>query len=484
MTTQTLETVLRTFRHYKLLSSNQTLIVGVSGGIDSLALLHILIQIQHQLQIRLHVATLNHGIRGESAVEDVQFVQQMAEEWHIPYTLGNADVPQLAKDEQIGIEAAARKARYAFLAQVAQEQNTDVVAVAHHANDQAETILMHIVRGSGLNGLRGMSPSASMPEHSEITLIRPLLNVTRVELEQYCITNNLQPRHDETNDDTDYQRNFIRLEILPRLESINPSVVSALLRLSENATIDEDYLSEQFETIMLPQVIMSKGRWKIDTSTLVTAPPTFQRRYILKAFQALSGSSEQLSSDQITNVLRWIKSAQVATSLDLGQGIRCRIGYEMCYIEESSKALSYDDYILLPEDTNILISGMQNNDIPYIKIIEETFGLRIGIHEISRHSGTINKIVELSKNSELRLRTRLNGDRFRPKGMNGHSRKLKNWMIDRKIPKQIRDRIPLIVADEQIIAICVEKTWHLAEISQDYLNEKSHVYLILGGLET
>lgn len=196
----TLKTVLRIIEHYKLLSANQTLIIGVSGGIDSLALLHILIQLQAELGINLHIATLNHGIRGQESESDVQFVKHVAEKWNVPYTAGQVDVPQLAENENLGIEDAARQARYRFLAEVAQQRGTNLVAVAHHADDQAETILMHIIRGCGLKGLRGMGVSVPMPGYSHITLIRPLLRITRQELEQYCIENQLNPRHDTSND--------------------------------------------------------------------------------------------------------------------------------------------------------------------------------------------------------------------------------------------------------------------------------------------
>jgi len=475
MTTQTLETVLRTVRHYKLLSSNQTLIVGVSGGTDSLALLHILSQLRDKLQIQLHVATLDHGIRGALSEADVQFVCRVAEQWHIPYTRGYRDVPQLSSEKGIGIEEAGRIARYDFLAQVAQEQAADGVAVAHHANDQAETILMHIIRGSGLNGLRGMEIVAPMPNHEEIQLIRPLLNVTREELERYCEDHQLQPRHDETNTDTSYQRNYIRHEILPRLQTINPSVVDALLRLSDNAKVDDIYLSQLFEANILPHITEGEDRWYMPLRLFINKPLALQRRFVLRAFETLCNGTASLSVDHVSHVVELAQSAQVGKMLDLGQGIRCRLGYDDLFIEHTNVPLQYEEYILLPERTDDQISPYDRSlgiDRRQLYDVVLTFSDKQDLKESLT-------IIEIADNSTLRLRTRRNGDRFRPKGMGGHSRKLKDWMIDRKIPRQIRDRIPLLTVDSEIVVICVGNTWHLSELAQAYVNANRKIYLTL-----
>jgi len=475
MTTQTLETVLRTVRHYKLLSSNQTLIVGVSGGTDSTALLHILFQLQAQLNIQLHVATLNHGIRGKSSELDVQFVRQMAEQLHIPYTQGYRNVPQFARGNGIGVEEAARIARYAFLADVAQQQNTKDVAVAHHADDQAETILMHIIRGSGLNGLRGMQVSSAMPAHPDLTLIRPLLNISRTELEQYCDENDLMPRHDETNDNIAYQRNYVRHKIIPRLANINPAVVSALLRLSDSVSVDEAFLIQAFNEDVMPHVVQEKERWSIPLGILAERHVALQRRFVLQAFQTLSPDDSQLSLTQIINVLERMGNAQVGTQLDLGQDIRCRFGYEQLFIENQLRPITDDDG-LLPVDTNEEIPVLRNVVMPRTIVIHN-LSMTFSDKRLSKDNLTV---LELHDNAVLRLRTRHAGDRFQPKGMNGHSRKLKDWMIDKKIPRQIRDRIPLITVDGNIVAIYVEQTWHLAYVSADYLDDKNKIYLTLG----
>lgn len=466
----TLKTVLRTIEHYKLLPANQTLILGVSGGTDSLALLHIVIQLRAELDINIHIATLNHGIRGQDSEADVQFVKRIAEQWNISYTMGYVNVPQLAENEKIGIEDAARQARYQFLADVAHEKKTNYVAVAHHANDQAETILMHVIRGSGLKGLRGMGFSAPMPRHSHITLIRPLLHITRRELEQYCIKNQLTPRHDKTNDDLAYQRNFIRHEILPRLRQINPNVVASLTRLGDVAKVDNDYITSQFWSVVMPDVKRDTRRWTMTLDVFRALHEALKRRFLIEAFDQLQLSAAVLGADQVNRAIQWESQAHVGMALDLGQGIRFRRGYEEIYVEHKIDAIDPVHYRLVPIDTNIALSIPSNlmlNDLQVVVSLD------------APSSDQSSSVIALPQELSLVLRTRQKGERFRPHGMKGRSKKLKDWMIDRKIPRQLRDQIPLITANDEVIAICIGHTWHLADLSQ-YIVKLNHlIYLIL-----
>lgn len=468
----TLKTVLRIIEHYKLLPTNQTLIIGVSGGTDSLALLHIVVQLRAELDMNIHIATLNHGIRGQDSESDVQFVKHIAEQWNISYTIGSVNAPQLAKNENIGIEDAARQLRYQFLADVAQQHDTTYVAVAHHADDQAETILMHIIRGSGLKGLRGMGFSVPMPKHSHITLIRPLLLVTRRELEQYCFENQLTPRHDATNDDIDYQRNFIRHEILPRLRQINPNVVASLSRLGSIARVENDFVTSQFETLVMPFVKQDRQRWIIKLDVFRALHDALKRRFLLEAFEQLNLSAVALEADQVNRAVQWVGGqARVGTGLDLGQGIRLRTGYEELYVEHKAYPIDYADYRLIPKDTKIALSTPSHLILKELQII------------VSLDASLENELflhIALPQDLSLGLRTRQKGERFRPQGMRGQSKKVKKWMIDCKIPRQLRDQIPLLTADDQIIAICVGNTWHLADLSQYIVNLNHPMYLALG----
>ncbi len=460
------KTVWRTIQKYKLLAANPKVVVAVSGGADSMALLHIMVQLRSHFGLQLHVASLHHGIRGQAAQDDLDFVQQTAEQWQLPYTLGQADVPRLAKDSGMGIEAAARQARYDFLARVARQTQSERVAVAHHAKDQAETILMHIIRGSGLSGLRGMRPTAAMPSHPDIILIRPLLGMPREDLESYCAAHELHFRHDDSNDDISLQRNFIRHEVLSRLQQVNPGVVSALTRLADSASVDDAYLSSQFEAAVMPRVSVGGDGWCISREVYAQLHPAMQRRLLREAFRQLGGGLT-LNHENTLELVRWAKTAVVGARRDLGGAIQLRVAYEDLCIEHQSSLMMDDPYRLIAPDTNITLS------LPSCLTLNR-ITVRVSSEKESGEDGIL-----LPADVALCLRTRRAGERFKPKGMGGKSRKIKDWMIDRKIPRQIRHRIPLVSANDEVIAICVGDTWHLADLLRFKIHEKDGIYLRL-----
>lgn len=463
-----LKTVWRTIEKRELLTASQTVIVAVSGGADSIALLHIMTRLGPRLGIRLHAASLHHGIRGQAAQDDLNFVQRMAEQWRLPYTLGQADVPQLARERGIGIEAAARQARYDFLARTAVKANSDCVAVAHHAKDQAETILMHMIRGSGLSGLKGMRFVTPMPNHVGITLIRPLLELTREDLELYCAAHDLRFRHDDSNDDLRYRRNFIRREVMSRLQRLNPNVTAAFARLADSAAVDEDYISSQFEAAVMPLVDVEDAGWRLSRKAYAQLHPAMRRRLFREAFRRLGGGAA-LNHKNTLELLRWASRAKVGARRDLGRAIQLRIAYEDLCIERQSAPFSHHHYRLIDAETNIALDA--SADI--------TLG-RLHIQVVSAPKSDIGAAgLLLPADMALCLRTRRPGERFRPKGMGGKSRKIKDWMIDRKIPRQIRRQIPLVSADGEVIAICLGHAWHLADLPPSKTNENCGIYLIL-----
>ncbi|HFD38988.1 MAG TPA: tRNA lysidine(34) synthetase TilS, partial [Anaerolineae bacterium] len=226
----------------RLLTSGDRVVVGVSGGPDSLCLLHLLHRLQAEYDLALHVAHLHHSLRGADADADAAFVRQIAAAWGLPCTVEQADVPALAAEGKLAVEEAARQARYAFLRRVAIGVGARIVAVGHNADDQAETVLMHFIRGSGLAGLRGMLPRAPYPQFTNpqstnsqstsphLTLIRPLLDISRADILAYCDRHGLTPRFDRSNLDTTYFRNWLRHEALPLLARHNPNVDQVLRR--------------------------------------------------------------------------------------------------------------------------------------------------------------------------------------------------------------------------------------------------------------
>ncbi len=447
------ESVLQTIEHTSVFSETGSVVVAVSGGCDSVALLHVLHSLQARLEVDLHVASLDHGIRGEAGQHDVNFVRSLAQRWKLPYTAQRAEVPKLAREWGIGLEAAARRARYDFLACVARQQGSSCVAVGHHAQDQAETMLMHIVRGSGARGLGGMRTISPMPFHPAITLFRPLLSLAREQLEAYCAAHNLAYRHDETNEDTTFRRNYLRHEILERLERLNPDMLGAFGRLAESIAVDEDFFAELLETQLMPAVDKFEGVWRIGKQAFFEMHPALQRRLLREAFRRLGDEFTGLSHHVTLDLITWAKSARPGTKRDGGASIELYMDYDDLWILRKGSQMMQSDYRLIPRDTDASITP----SAPY-----KRHGLSISIADSSTSFSHSNDVV-LKAECDVRLRTRRPGDRFKPKGMGGQSRKLKNWMIDRKVPRYVRDRIPLVTADGDVIAICLGETWHLAE---------------------
>ncbi len=448
-----LETVSSTLAQNAALIPGETVIVAVSGGCDSVALLHLLRRWGESIDINLHVASLNHGIRGAAGQQDLDFVAELASRWRLPHSLGRADVPSLAREWGVGIEAAARRARYDFLARVAGEQGSSCVTVGHHALDQAETIIMNIVRGSGSAGLRGMKVLSPLPGHPGLRLVRPLLQLSKDDLESYCRDHNLPFRVDGSNDDIGYRRNFVRHELIGRMRRLNPALLSAMGRLAESAAVEEDFLSSSFESIVTPLLTVSPERWRIPTEDFAALHPALQRRFLREAYRHLSGESARLSHALTLDLIAWSQKAATGARRDLSAAVRMRRSYDVLCIERTGAPAAREGYRLISADTDREI--LLDTPVIYPK-------LRLCLSR-GLPASSAGQSLSLPASLELRLRTRRPGDRFKPQGMGGQSRKLKDWMIDRKIPRELRDQIPLICANGDIVAICLGDEWRLAD---------------------
>ena len=267
---------------HHMIAPGALVVVAVSGGPDSLCLLHVLMQLRDDLGFTLHVAHLDHMIRGAESADEAAFVADLARAWGLPATVEATDVPALARVQRANLHAVARAARYSFLARVARATGAQAVAVAHHAGDQAETVLLHLLRGAGpagLSGMRAVTPDREWfkienaelriendadTNHSHFSifnsqlprLIRPLLATTRESIERYCAEHSLQPRRDQSNFDLGATRNRIRHDLLPRLIEYNPQIIAALGRTAEPITSLHRYLErcpkdEELEPLQL-----------------------------------------------------------------------------------------------------------------------------------------------------------------------------------------------------------------------------------------
>jgi tRNA(Ile)-lysidine synthase len=446
-----LQIVLNTIRKHDLIPSDSKVLVGVSGGADSLALLHVLHTLREQLDCQLHVATLDHGLRGEASAEDVRFVMDICQQWGIRASVAKRKV----SPQGMGVENSAREVRYAFFAETALQYGARVVAVAHHADDQAETILMHILRGAGARGMQGMAYKAPMPKLSkDAVLVRPLLDVTRQQVETYCRENGLQPRHDATNDDVNYTRNYIRHEIMPRLQKVNPRATFALSRLAEVISTEQLYLDEQLQTALDGKIEMISSRLSIRLSRQYfdLMPLTLQRRFIPWALEKM-GRAKDLSYERITAAVELAQTGQVGAIAELPHNTQLRIGYKTLIIEDRS----------LP---SIVLTHMRlDKDSEYPLVIPDKFKPPLydwGLISSFEPSETLAARLDIPEGAQIILRTRRQGERFAPLGLNGHTQKLGEWMVDHKVPRAIRDNIPLIVVNGEVAAILYGEQWTIS----------------------
>lgn len=269
---------------HALLPPGARIVVAVSGGPDSLCLLHLLCRLRAPRQLTLQVAHLDHRLRPDSA-DDARFVAEVARAWQVPISIGQADVAALAHQQGEGLEAAARTARLDFLARTAQAFGATRIALGHTADDQAETVLLRLVRGAGPGGLAAMRPQRRLNERDPASpwLIRPLLDTPRSAIEAYCAAQGLVPRRDSTNDTTIFLRNRVRGYILPLLKTYNPNIVATLGRTARICADEDDLLQQLTRQSWERSVRVAGGTITIDRHAFAALHPALQRRLVRQA---------------------------------------------------------------------------------------------------------------------------------------------------------------------------------------------------------
>ncbi len=297
-------------------------IVGVSGGADSLCLADALHSVAEAHRLHIVVAHLDHGLRGAVAQEDALAVRRFAEARGLPCVVGRVDVAVLAQEGRVSLELAARRARYAFLAEVARNHSAQEVAVAHHADDQAETVLLRLLRGSGLRGLRGMRPRSPLPAAPQLTLVRPLLGVARAEIEAYCRARALHPRDDATNRDLHHLRNRVRHELLPLLRTYNPNIARTLARLADVLTDDWEIVETAARAALDQVATVQPGEVRLDRAAWRALPRGLQRATLRLAAEHVYGDVVELPYAVVEEARRVLNSQASRACIALTAGLR------------------------------------------------------------------------------------------------------------------------------------------------------------------
>jgi tRNA(Ile)-lysidine synthase len=315
-----------TQHHNADINRSVPIIVGVSGGVDSICLCAVLKHLSHTLPITPIVAHFNHQLRGESSDADALFVQQFAQTQALAFVLGSADVNVIAKRDKVSIEVAARQARYTFFAQTAQAHNSNYIFLAHHADDQAETLLLRLLRGTGIDGLQGMRPMTKVPyaDEQQLHLVRPLLYINRAEIVAHCREHQLDFRHDASNDDVHHTRNLIRHNLLPLLERINPGIRQVLTHFADSVSTDVEIINDAVRGA-LAQVQISQpepsSTLVIDRTKWCALSVGLQRRTLREVVTLAKGDRHNLTFVAIREACDVLTSSAAHGQIALGQNL-------------------------------------------------------------------------------------------------------------------------------------------------------------------
>lgn len=436
------------------------LVVAVSGGPDSLAMLYALHRIKGDLNVTLHVGHLDHQLRGDDSAADGLFVAEISERLGIACTVETVDVLGFQRERRRSLEAAAREVRYGFLARIAKQVGADAIVLGHTSDDHVETVLMHIIRGSGLQGLRGIQAVLERRiDGTDVTLFRPILNLSKQDTVDYCRALNLEPRLDESNLSVQMTRNKVRHELVPLLQRINPVFKESLIRLSRIADDAGTIIDRAVDVAWSDVAMLGEDGVVLDRSKFRELDKGTQAHIVMRALSLIRGNIQDIERGHVENSVDLI-TGSTGTELHLADGIRLTA--------EGDSVMLYrkgGHHVAAPlpglETSPIRVPGMTVvggwkitakfvSGLPATSSAEKLPFAPDGL--AARFGSGVDA-------SSIVIRTRKPGDRFQPLGMSG-TKKLKDFFIDEKIPSGWRDRVPLLVTPRGIGWVV---GWRIAE---------------------
>lgn len=429
-----IEKVLRTIEKYNMIEKDDKIVMGISGGPDSLCMLDVLFNLKGKFNLKLYVVHVNHMIRGEDAKKDAAFVEKLCKDLDLPFFLFEENVPYLAKKMGLSEEQAGRYVRYKAFEETLKKVGGNKIAVAHNKNDVAETVLLNILRGTGLRGLIGIKPVNG-------NIIRPLIEIERREIEKYLKDKNLHPRIDHTNYEDLYTRNKIRLKVIPYIEEVfKIDLVENLSRMAAILLEEDDYLEAKCEEVFNQICEINGEEIKVDVDALKSQHTAIKRRLVKRMYLYVKGETDGLEYGHVEDVLNL---------LDKPTSSKIDLPFEI----EALKM--YNNLVIRKKKTKEKVKFKEVLKIPGVTTIEGIGKFKAYVVDISQvddfNKGEYIKFFDYDKiKGEIVVKSREDGDRFSPLGMRG-TKKLKEFFIDKKIPREERDYIPLVAIGKEIV---------------------------------
>lgn len=439
-----------------LIQNGDKVLVALSGGPDSVCLLNILYNLRDFFDIEIGAAHVNHMLRGEEALEDEEYARKLCEDLGVTFFSKRIDINKISKENNISHELAGREERYKFFQVISEEKGYNKIAVAHNSNDQAETVLMNMMRGAGIEGLCGIRSKR------EGGIIRPILCLSREEIEDYCEINNLNPRIDKSNLENIYSRNKVRLDILPYMKkNFNKDIVETINRMTNLLQIDNDFIEKECNNIYKKyctsnkkNIIISKEAFSIERAILT--------RLIKKSFIEFSGKHTNFEMKHIYEVIS-LANNSTNKRINLPHGIIAENIYGDIYLKFKKVEEEEDNEIILNKNQ------LDNNSIDY-EDYSISFVISNNKNNIEFSNNVLIKYFDYDKIKErLIIRKRKNGDKMVPLGMKG-TKKIKDIFMDLKIPIDRRDSIPILCFDDEIAWLVEYKVSEKFKITKETKN--------------
>ncbi len=434
--------VRQTIENNDMLRRGDTVIAGISGGADSVCLLSTLLEIKKEFGLNIVAVHVNHGIRGEEALRDESFVKNLCESLKVPCIIYRENVPEYAKTNSLTEEEAGRVLRYRNFYAECKKHGAKVIAVAHNQDDRAETILFNLIRGSSLTGLNGIKPVTKSEEMTGVSLIRPLLDCSRAEIEDYLKEKNQKWCEDSTNKDTVYTRNYIRRELIPAMERLSPKVKAQLVGLGDEAGEADDYIRACADRVYEKACFKNE----LILSLCMEQPPIIKKEVVYRFICENTGKKKDISRVHVSNVLKLFEN-EVGKSVDLPYDISVRRGYDRLIAvkrNEEQSVISFEPIEVFTDRDGEYALG----DGKFLRLSRFDYSSNCEIpKEKHRVWFDADKIGQ-----KLVLRTALEGDYFCPYS-DGRTKKLGRLFIEEKIGRSERLSIPVIAEGNRCIWI-------------------------------